>query len=237
MKRSEINEYMRDALDFFSRNHFYLPPFAYWTPEDWATKGPEVENIVRNGLGWDITDYGMADFHRYGLLLFTLRNGNMEDFSSGIGVPYAEKIMIAEEGQEHQMHFHNHKQEDIINRAGGDLVIELYNAAGQELSAQGDIELLLNGQAACVPAGTRVVLRPGESITLPTRTYHKFWAEGARVMIGEVSMVNDDRADNVFHQPFGSGRFSEVVEDEPPLYLLFTDYARFWGNEKVLTER
>lgn len=228
MKRSEINTIIEDAVAFFRSNKYILPPFAYWTVQDWKTKGTEVENIVKNGLGWDITDYGIGDFMRYGLLLFTLRNGNLEDLEQGKGVPYAEKIMIAEAGQEHQMHFHWHKVEDIINRAGGDLVIELYTATENEKLADTNVELLVNGEMTHLPAGGQVRLKPGDSITLPTRTYHKFWAEGERVMIGEVSMVNDDRVDNCFYQPFGSGRFSEIVEDEAPHHLLFTDYQHYW---------
>ena len=29
---------------------------------------------------WDVTDYGLDDFYRYGLLLFTIRNGNAADW-------------------------------------------------------------------------------------------------------------------------------------------------------------
>lgn len=231
MKRSEINIIICDAIEFFAAQNFSLPPFAFWTPADWRSKGAEAANIVRNGLGWDITGYGMGDFLRYGLLLFTLRNGNLEDLRQGIGVPYAEKIMIAEVRQEHQMHFHYHKVEDIINRAGGDLVIEVHPATDDEQLGEGELTLLVNGQSERFPAGSRIRLQPGESITLPTRTYHKFWAEGQRVMIGEVSMVNDDHVDNAFYRPFGSGRFSEIVEDEPPVHLLFTDYPRYWTPE------
>jgi D-lyxose ketol-isomerase len=38
------------------------------------------------------------------------------------------------------------------------------------------------------------------------------------VLAGEVSLVNDDLTDNFFLEPFG--RFSEKLEDEPPLYPL-----------------
>ena len=53
MKRSQINEILRSA-DAFAREHqFYLPPWAYWTPAEWRTKGPEVGEIVQKRLGWD----------------------------------------------------------------------------------------------------------------------------------------------------------------------------------------
>ncbi len=75
MKRSEINALIQDADSFFKEHDVFLPPFAYWTPADWAQKGIEVEEIVDSHLGWDVTDYGLNDFAHFGLLLFTLRNG------------------------------------------------------------------------------------------------------------------------------------------------------------------
>ena len=39
MKRSEINATLRDTDAFIPRHGFHLPPFAYWTPADWAAKG------------------------------------------------------------------------------------------------------------------------------------------------------------------------------------------------------
>ena len=228
VKRSEINALMEDAVQFFHFNKFYLPPFAYWSPDDWSMKGLEVEEIVQNELGWDITDYGLGDFKNYGLLLFTIRNGNVQNWRNGNGKPYAEKVMIAEVDQVHQMHFHWHKVEDIINRAGGDLCIELYNATPDEQLAESDVNVSVDGVRQTVAAGGVVRLSPGESITLPTKSFHKFWAEGSRVMIGEVSMINDDKIDNCFYQPIGSGRFTGIHEDEDPLYLLYSDYTRYW---------
>ena len=46
MKRSEINTMMRSADQFIRSRGFYLPPFAYWSPNEWQRKGPEVEEIV-----------------------------------------------------------------------------------------------------------------------------------------------------------------------------------------------
>ena len=42
MKRSEINAIIREADAFINGKGFCLPPFAYWTPEEWASKGEEV---------------------------------------------------------------------------------------------------------------------------------------------------------------------------------------------------
>ena len=70
---------MQRADEFIHSRGFYLPPFAYWSPDDWASKGEEVSEIVACHLGWDITDFGLGDFKRYGLFLFTVRNGSPEN--------------------------------------------------------------------------------------------------------------------------------------------------------------
>ena len=70
---------------------------------------------------------------------------------------------------------------------------------------------------------------PGESITLPPNLFHKFYAEtDADVLIGEVSSVNDDHTDNVFHEV--QLRFPEIEEDEPPYRLMVGDYENFIGR-------
>ena len=42
------------------------------------------------------------------------------------------------------------------------------------------------------------------------------------VLIGEVSMCNDDNTDNRFYESVG--RFPEIEEDEPPYRLLCNEY-------------
>lgn len=217
---------MRQADAFIRERGFYLPPFAYWTPEEWKTKGEEVREIAENGLGWDITDFGKGDYEKCGLFLFTIRNGSPDNWKMMQGKLYAEKIMIVGVDQMTPMHFHWSKSEDIINRGGGKLIIRLYNSTPDEDLANTDVTVSMDGVERIVKAGDTVVLGPGESITLPTRLYHEFWGAESRVLVGEVSMVNDDRADNRFHEP--TGRFPEIEEDEPPLYLLCNDYGRYY---------
>lgn len=226
MKRSEINAIIRDADEFVRRNHFYLPPFAYWTPEEWTRKGEEVSGIVQTGLGWDITDFGSGDFKHTGLFLFTLRNGLPANLAAGKGKIYAEKLLVVDVDQITPYHFHWNKMEDLINRGGGNLVFRLYNATPDEDFADTDVVISIDSVRHTVKAGGSVVLRPGESITLPPYCYHAFWGEGSRVLAGEVSMVNDDARDNRFNPPIG--RFPQIEEDEPPLYLLVNDYPRYY---------
>ncbi len=226
MKRSEINTIMRDADAFIKERGFYLPPFAYWSPGDWASKGLEVREIVDNGLGWDITNFGQGDYRNLGLFLFTLRNGTPENLRSKHGKIYAEKIMIVDPDQVTPMHFHWAKTEDIINRGGGKLIVSLYNATEDGKLDDSPVAVSMDGVRRTVSAGDAVVLAPGESITLPPYLYHSFWGTESRVLVGEVSAVNDDKQDNRFHQPLG--RFPDITEDEPPLYLLVNDYASYY---------
>ena len=225
MKRSEINRILRETIKFIDDMNFRLPPFAYFTPDEWKTKGDEYDEIRRNMLGWDITDYGHGDFDKIGLFLFTIRNGNLSD--PYCLKPYAEKLLISREEQYSPMHFHRHKMEDIICRAGGNLIVEVYNSTPDEKLDRGDVTVTTDGRKYTVPAGTRLRLTPGESITLPPYQYHAFWAEKGKgtCLIGEVSMVNDDNTDNRFYEP--QGRFPVIVEDEPPLYLLCNEYNKF----------
>lgn len=226
MKRSEINKIVREADSFIRQRGFYLPPFAYWTPGDWVTKGEEAREIVENQLGWDITDFGQGRYESYGLFLFTVRNGSLAEMRAKQGKLYCEKIMVVAVDQVTLMHFHWNKMEDIINRGGGKLVIQLFNATEGDGLADSAVTVGIDGVKRVVKAGDKVVLSPGESITLPPRLYHKFWGAEGRVLVGEVSLVNDDRADNRFYESVG--RFPEIEEDEPPLYLLVTDYPKYY---------
>lgn len=220
MKRSEINKIILENIDFINKMNFKLPKFAYFTPEEWKTKGSEYNEIRENMLGWDVTDYGHGDFEKIGLFLFTIRNGNINK----PGKSYAEKLLISDEDQYSPMHFHHNKMEDIINRGGGNLIVEVYNATEDDMLADTDVTVYIDGHTETVPAGTKIRLTPGESITLPQRQYHAFWAEKGygKVLIGEVSMVNDDNVDNRFYEP--QGRFPTIEEDEAPVYLLCNEY-------------
>ncbi|HOY62604.1 MAG TPA: D-lyxose/D-mannose family sugar isomerase, partial [bacterium] len=96
MKRSHINRIIAESEKFLEEKMFALPPFFRWTPADWARAGREADEIRAAQLGWDVTDFARGDFDAFGLVLFTLRNGNASDPG---GKPYAEKILILQEGQ------------------------------------------------------------------------------------------------------------------------------------------
>jgi hypothetical protein len=224
MKRSEINQLIAESKAFFHSMNFKLPPWAFWKPEDWKGKAELCSEIADNMLGWDLTDFGTGDFHKFGLILFSIRNGNIKTDKK----PYAEKIMIVEEMQVTPMHFHWSKMEDIINRGGGNLVIELINSEGDRQFSDKTIKVKTDGVLRTVEPGGKVILTPGESICLYQGLFHRFYGEPGKgkVLVGEVSAVNDDSNDNNFFDPVG--RFPEIEEDEEPLHLLASDYQKYF---------
>ena len=223
MKRSEINKIMRENLEFIKQMGFQLPPFAYFTPQEWQEKGHEYDEIRNHMLGWDITDYGSGDFDRVGLLLFTLRNGveGLPQYDK----PYAEKVLLSRENQVTPFHFHWRKMEDIINRGGGNVLIRVYHSTPDEdLDREREVHVHVDGREMVVPAGTQLRLTPGESITISPYLYHDFTVEpgSGPVLLGEVSQCNDDNTDNRFYEQLG--RFPTIEEDEPPYRLLCSEY-------------
>lgn len=224
MNRSEINEILA-AGDAFIRSFGYvMPPFAYLSPAELKTRvSSDSQGILSGLLGWDITDFGSGNFADLGLFLFSVRNGSAEDLKSGRGMLYAEKIMISRKNQVCPMHRHIVKAEDIINRGGGKLVLELFESkADGTLCPESDVRVASDGRMKILKAGGLLSLEPGESVTLLPGSWHAFWGEGADVLIGEVSTVNDDLTDNIFRDPVG--RFADVHEDDKPTHLLVSDY-------------
>ncbi len=227
MRRSEVNEIIRESDKFIRSFGYVMPPFAYWSPQELkARTSSDSKAILQARLGWDITDYGQGKFDELGLFLFTTRNGNQQDLKKGGGMLYAEKIMISRERQLSPMHRHIVKAEDIINRGGGTLVLELFNSNPDgSVDEKTDVEVATDGRIVRQKAGGLLKLKPGESVTLLPGNWHAFWGEGGDVLIGEVSTVNDDLTDNIFREPIG--RFSSIDEDEAPLHLLVSDYDKW----------
>jgi len=225
MRRSEINNAIRYALKALEHNSLRLPAFAYWMMEEWKRHSIGLDNIKAVGLGWDVTDFGTDIFEHVGSVLFTVRNGNLADPKAG--TPYAEKLIFQrhETEQEIPFHFHKMKTEDIINRGGGILMLELFNSTPDGgLDRESEILVKMDGLIRALPAGAIVEIEKGCSITLQPGLHHRFWAKkgAGDLVVGEVSSINDDKTDNVFLD-VGS-RFSEIEEDEPPFVPLCNEY-------------
>lgn len=228
MKRSEINQVIREGETFVKQMGFFLPLFAHWTPQDWQARGSEAAEIAEHNLGWDVTDFGLGEYEKKGVLLFTIRNGTLEELAKGEGKVYCEKILVCKPGQLVLHHFHWRKTEDIINRGGGKLEIVLHQADANEQFSNQEVRVGCDGLWRTVLAGGSVILEPGESITLRPYQYHQFRALEALVLVGEVSTVNDDHSDNRFYESVG--RFPTIEEDEAPYRLLVGDYGRYYPH-------
>jgi D-lyxose ketol-isomerase len=182
MKRSTVNRARRDALRFLALHQWALPPRPRW----------------------DITDFGLGDFGRFGLTLVNLATEP----------EYCEKIMYARAGQATPCHTHARKKEDIICRAGV-LTLRLWPAKPLPGVAQpGTFAVGLDGEEAWIAPGADLVLPPGSRVTLVPGVWHTFWPSSPECLIGEVSTANDDVGDNFFADP-EVGRFSPIEEDEP----------------------
>ena len=135
---------------------------------------------------------------------------------------------MVRENQVTPLHFHWHKEEDIINRGGGNLVIELFHAdPAANALCEGPFPVSVNGMTRTMDSGEKLILTPGESVTMKHFHAHTFYGEpgSGPCMIGEVSMVNDDSTDNCFIG--GALRFVPVIEDEEPDFLLACEYRNF----------
>ena len=226
MKRSSINDIITEADEMMRSFGFVMPPFAYWSPDEFKARKDIAKNVIDARCGWDITDYGAGKYDEMGLFLFTLRNGRLAVLHRGGGMCYAEKLLISKHDQLSPMHTHLLKTEDIINRGGATLVVELFGSddAGNFADDKGGT-VYCDGIKRNFEPGEKLRLAPGESVTLIPGDWHAFWGDGGNVLIGEVSTVNDDETDNILCEPIG--RFAKIEEDVVPKHLLVSDY-REW---------
>lgn len=190
MKRSEINAAYRAALACFVQHQWALPPAPRW----------------------DITDFGLRNFPRYGLTLINLATEP----------EYCEKLMYARRGQTTPCHTHAMKKEDIICRAG-ELTLKLWpKKPVPDAQLEPGLRVPVNGVPVPVRTGEPFALPAGSRVTLVPGVWHEFYPTSDECIIGEVSTANDDLHDNFFLNP-DVGRFPGIEEDEPALIGLITD--------------
>ena len=225
MTRSLINSSLRYALDFFAHHGFVLPEYSLWGLKDWLKNQDSCREIFAARLGWDVTDFGLNDFTKFGRTIFTLRNG--VSGSDTYTKPYSQKVMCLRPGQESPLHYHQKKMEDIINIAGGRIAISMWLTDKNGKLSNNPLSISRDGISLFLEAGNTIFLSPGQSVTLPPRTCHRFWAQVGfpDVLSMEVSSVCDDLSDNIWLKP--AERFPKITEDEDPLHLLCSDYSKF----------
>jgi len=240
VKRSEINATMLLARDFFEAYRFKLPKWAAWSVVNWDYSGEEMQAIKDCQLGWDVTDFGLGDFLSQGMTSFMLRNGQPSRKSdqevsekipaetlNGLGRHYSEKILLVQLHQALPLLALKHRTHDLINRGGGDLVIQVYQSTPEHnLDEKSRIPLQVNGIAYNVKAGGIVRLVPGDGLTLQAGIYYKYWAEKASCIVGSISSTCDERNDYRFFD-LNCQRFPEIEPDESPIHLLHYEYPDF----------
>ena len=230
MKRSDIENAIRTALEVCGQFQFALPPFAQWSRGDWMSAGAEWDEVRDCMLGWDVTDFGSGRFEEIGRVLFTLRNGRSND--PRYPKTYTEKLLIDPENQRAPAHFHRSKREDTICRHGGNILVQLSKATAAGGWSDERFPIAVNGCLRELPPQAIVRLSPGESLTIPPGTIHRFWGEegtgwafeGRRYSLSsEISSVCDDWNDNVFFEEWAA-RFPEIEEDVPATRFLCSEY-------------
>lgn len=230
MRRSEINNLLDEGIALLNSKGISLPPQAYWSLQDWHENRDNAAELQKRGIGWDLTDFGSGKFESIGLLCYTLSNGILNSEGQPIDQVYSNKLLIVAEKQITPMHHHRSKTEDIINLGGGNLQIKIFNVSENErLDEESPVKIFRNGMGMNCEPGTTITLQPGERVRLDPIHFHEFWGQPGqgKVLVEEVSSVNDDRTDNIFLGEFG--RFPEIIEDERPKYLFCTELP---GTEK-----
>jgi D-lyxose ketol-isomerase len=222
VKRSFIDARIDRMLKLCDRHGVALPPFAVWGETDFRANPDAARLIAERGMGWNVVEFKPGLFAREGLTLFTLRMGDWRDLVSGRGRLYAEKAIVAEDGQRAPHHYHVVKTEDIINRGGARFVVELFKVDAQGAPLKDRFRALKDASVLDLKPGAQVRLEPGESLTLEPFIAHAFWAEGGAAVAGEVSLANDDTADNYFLPPLGPP--DQIDEDAPARYVTVREY-------------
>ena len=73
MKRSQINRSIATAAKAFDQAGLHLPPFAFWTPGQWADTWPGEDDdpaiITRQWVIWHLLEH---DLHHGGEISLTL---------------------------------------------------------------------------------------------------------------------------------------------------------------------
>ncbi|NQU41994.1 D-lyxose/D-mannose family sugar isomerase [bacterium] len=226
MKRSEINATIQLALDVFEAFQFRLPKWASWSLENWIHCGDEIKEIQICRLGWHVTDFGAGRFIEEGLAHFLIRNGPGKPAAPANRIPprpYSEKIVLLQKNQAVPFLRHPHRMKDLVNRGGGDLLVQVYQQADDGgLDREQRVPTSVNGIFYNLKAGGVVRLAPGDGITIPPNHYHKFWADNALCLIGEVSPPVDEPQDIRFLDV--AEWLPSIEEDEPALYALSHEY-------------
>jgi len=188
MKRSDINNLIRSAQACYRAHGWALPPKPLW----------------------DVTDFGLGDWRRFGLVLVNLAEQP----------EYCEKLMYAQKGMTTPAHCHRKKKEDIICR-WGKLAVRVWPGV-PDASQDHSFTIPVDHEPFRVKSGQVIELEAGSRVTLIPGVYHEFYPVSEECIVGEVSTANDDLHDNYFVNS-EIGRYPGIEEDEPAYVRLLSD--------------
>ena len=164
----------------------------------------------------DVTDFGLGDFPRTGLVARVLVNRRQ----------YCSKWLIQQEEQVCPPHFHRNKVEDIACE-GGRILMTLWGTADLTVESGGNfdhralsVDVELNGRSyGCCDVdperGLNFVLGENERVHVPNGLWHSFQPIGGSGLGVEVSTWNDDAGDNVFADERINRFVAEIEQDLP----------------------
>jgi len=189
MKRSVINNLIRSADRCYREHGWSLPPHPKW----------------------DVTDFGLGDWQKSGLVLVNL----------AAEPEYCEKLMYAQKYMLTPTHCHRMKKEDIICR-WGKLAVRAWPALPDLCNAK-YFSIPVDHAPVQVETGSLIELEAGSRVTLLPGVYHEFYPLSDECIIGEVSSANDDVHDNYFVNP-EIGRYPGIEEDEVAIERLVSEH-------------
>ena len=142
MKRSEINRLIEDALKFFQEMHFKLPPLGYLDTGAMEQAGGIVRGSGNESVGMGPHGFWYREFQCGRVAAFHPSKresatrpealcGKNHDRPGGTGDPHAFST--------------GPKMEDIINRGGGNLMIQLYPSDREGGFAKKSFQVSLDG--------------------------------------------------------------------------------------------
>ncbi len=193
MKRSDINQLIRDASACFADHGWALPPKPRW----------------------DVTDLGLGNWRKFGLVLVNLA----EEPEYCEKLMYAKRGMVTPRHYHRKKKEDIVCRWGMLAiqtwpPGTTDFASKMEDGAGHLIQ--------VNGVSGTTYPGEIIELGAGERVTLAPTVWHSFVPLSLECIIGEVSTANDDFHDNFFADP-KIGRFPDTVEDEPPIVKLLSD--------------
>lgn len=240
MKRSEINAAIERAINNAKQLGVALPKWASWTPDQF---GPNADGMRHQALGWVVVDFGKGDFANCGLVVLSLCaplvDASGEPFNSpqtvsGRQYPatgFARKLLFVQAGQTEPHHFHRQKsRKEVHVMAGSPVTFELAWAENDTTLSDRDVDVMVDGFWHHMPAGGKITVNPGETITLPGELSHIISVPtgGADTIMVETCTANNNNTDNIF--PFMTPTSNPVQEDAEVRYQLLTEHKAAVGK-------